>query len=100
MNEVNSSVKWESTANSTIKSSDVIHRTQGLEISVPSYLVTERVEEESSPMEAGSALLKDLSTHRDSILSKPAVDSSNKGRRSSQSRYKVTDASKRYYTNG
>ena len=93
--EVHSSVKYDSTANSTMKSIDIQHRAQCLEISIPDYLATEKVEEESSLLEAGSALLKDLSTHRESMLSKAVVENSNKGAESSEIRSRATDSRKR-----
>ena len=71
--EIQSSNKCESTANSTVKSSDKNNKAQCLEISIPDYLVTEKVEEESSPLEAGSALPKDLISPRDSLLSKTMI---------------------------
>ena len=55
-----SSIKYESTANSTVKSSDLHAKTQIMEINIPDYLTTEKVEEASFPLEEGSALLKDL----------------------------------------
>ena len=60
---------------------------------MPDYLATEKVEEESSLLEAGSALLKDLSTHRDSILSKAAIEKRNRsGKASCEVKSRVNQA--------
>ena len=71
-------MKYESTVDSTVKSSDLHMKTQIMEISIP-YLATDKVEEASFPLEEGSALLKDLSTHRDLSLNRTLIQKSTQG---------------------
>ena len=94
--EIQSSNKCESTANSTVKSSDKNNKAQCLEISIPDYLVTEKVEEESSPLEAGSAVLKVLTSPRDSLLSKTMIQKTIKEDQSSSSKPKTSYSAKKY----
>ena len=58
----NSSMRYESTANSTVKSTskDLNTKALNVDISLPIYEPTEKVEEACFPQEEGSALLKDL----------------------------------------
>ena len=94
--EIQSSNKCESTANSTVKSTDKGNKAQCLEISIPDYLVTEKVEEESSPLEAGSALIKDLSTNRESFLNATISKRSAKAEDSSAKKPKNSTSAKKY----
>ena len=60
-----SSMRYESTANSTVKSTvkstkDLNSKVLAVDISLPVYETTEKVEEALFPQEEGSALLKDL----------------------------------------
>ena len=58
----NSSMRYESTANSTVKSTskDLNTKALNVDISLPMYEPVEKVEEACFPQEEGSALLKDL----------------------------------------
>ena len=85
-----SSIKYESTANSTVKSSDLHGKAQNMEINIPDYLITEKVEEACFPLEEGSALLKDLHPLRESSLNRTLCQKSAQNKYFSDVKNKVT----------